>query len=238
MTVEQAIQKAYGRSRGKDSLGTPLTAGDAKYNQLLDIADDKQKEWQNTDGINWQSLWQLFRLAAAVTATDTFALNALMRVPSDRENDNVVVTATNGQKYYYDIITADQLRERQIACDPTVCAIQGSNLVFARAFKTTDPMYGGTIDVPGYGFVTDINLSTTTATQKVQVDDPMWLVYAMAAEFVRTDLVRQNQYPNLFNLQSDRMDAMISNNGAQMDDIPIDMDLSDLDPNLSSGAWV
>lgn len=238
MTIDSAIQKAYGRARGKDALGTPLLAGDTKYNQLLDIADDKQKEWQNTDGVFWQSLWQLFRLVPLVTATDTFALNPAMRQPSNRENDAVVVTATDGTKNYYDIVSADQLRENQVAQNGGVCAIQGTNIVFAVPFASTDRQIGGTIDVPGAGFVDDLDLTTNVTVATVAVDDPMWLVYAMAAEFVRTDLVRQNQYPNLFNIQSDRMDAMVSNNGGQIDEIPIDADMTDIDPNLSSGAWV
>lgn len=242
MSIDDAIQKAYSLARGKDTIGTPLAAGDSKYKQLLQIADVMQKTWMNTDGVEWQSLWKLFRLADVVAVnTDTYALPVTLRTISSREQDSVIITATDGVTFWeYDIISPNQLN--QFAMNPPQAAAQvGTNLQFAHfigkhAFMTSDPAIGGTIDVPGYQFVSDINANSNTSTQTVQVDDPMWLVYMMAGEFVRTDLVRQAQYPNLLNLAQDRMDAMLANNGGQLDEIPIDMDFSDIDPN-SSGAW-
>ena len=60
----------------------------------------------------------------------------------------------------------------------------GSNLQFSQAFTTSSPEYGGQLKVPSYGYVAEL----TTDTDPIQVDNPLWLCYMVAAEYCRTDL--------------------------------------------------
>lgn len=232
MTIDEAISKSYLLATGKT---TTLAQSDAKYLRLFNILDLKQKDWQNQPGVDWMSLWSLVTLNPTVTATDTFALPSTIRKISQRENDSVIITSADGKNtWYYDVITPDKLLEYK---DQPACAKVGSNLVFSKAFAATDPQIGGTIKVPSFGYVNDISNLATTGTQQVQVDDPNWLCYAAAAEFDRTDLVRQNQYPNLVALANDRLEVMMEHNEAQILEVDVDLDVSDYSPDNAIGAW-
>jgi len=64
----------------------------------------------------------------------------------------------------------------------------------------------------------------TSAGSTVPVDDPNWLVKITAAEWVRNDSVRQNQYPNLIAEANALMEKMKeANDGSQVSDVLIDM---------------
>ena len=54
---------------------------------------------------------------------------------------------------------------------------------------------------------------------KVEVDDPYWLIYMMAAEFVRNSRTKSNQYGNLVTLAQSSMAGMKSRNGYKFDEV-------------------
>ena len=54
---------------------------------------------------------------------------------------------------------------------------------------------------------------------KVEVDDPYWLIYMMAAEFVRNSRTKSNQYGNLVTLAQSSMAGMQSRNGYKFDEV-------------------
>lgn len=229
--VTDAIQRAYVIATGKT---TVLAQTDPKFLRLLAIADTKTKDWSGEQGTDWMSLYDIFDLGS-VTATDTFDSDDEIRKLSQREGDSAIVTATNGNFYKYDIVNPDKLQQYKYR---NACALIPYNgeIVFARAFGSTDPQIGGDLTVPGYHFVDDIDIDSINEDQTVQVDDPNWLIYMIAAEYVRNDKVRQNQYGNLIALANESMLSMKADNGDQRQEIPIDMDFSDIDPN-TSGAF-
>ena len=90
-----------------------------------------------------------------------------------------------------------------------VCARIGSTLRFARPFTADSPQLGGTLQLPVY--LKAIHL--VDATDEVPVDDPNWLVTRTAAEYVRNDVTRQQQFEalmseanNLLALMRDKLD--------------------------------
>lgn len=208
MTVDQAISRAFLHAQRKP---VAPASGTTKYNALLAIADSMQKMWATEPGIEWDSLYALVQLSVVVSATDTFALDGSINDLSQREGDYVLVT--NGTNtVQYTVVDPDQLYTYR---NSNVCARIGSNLKFSRAFTTTGGMIGYNIKVPAIGYVPDI----TTGSQTVSVDDPMWLVYMMAAEFCRNDTVKSGQYDNLLQMADQHMQKMKQANGGQYQEI-------------------
>lgn len=237
-TLGWAIQKAYQRAtRHVDT----LTASSANYQALLEMADDFQRDWQDEPGVDWRSLYQQVAIGTVQLSTPSYSLPNTIRHLSNREEDSVILQITSGansgETWFYDMINPDKLTEYRYK---QACSILQDQLYFANSpenpiFPANDARLGAQITVPAYMYVKDL----TSANQTIQVDDPMWLVYMMAAEFVRTDFVRQNQYPNLLAAAANKMEGMLQRNEDQRQEVPVDIDLFDIDPNtgLSSGAW-
>lgn len=213
MTTAQFIASSYLIATGKT---TALTSGSTKYNKLLALGNYFQKIWAGEPGTDWESLRTTFTLASTVSATDTYALPATVGKITSQEGDYVRIT-TATMEYVYDIVPSTRLYDSELKLnhfDNNRVAVVGTSLVFARTFKTTDPQYGGTITVPGYSIPADL-----VDPGNVHVDDPNWLVQMSAAEFVRTDITRRDQYPNLVAMANETMASMKDQNGAQIETV-------------------
>lgn len=187
-SVSWVIQKAFLHAQRKS---TPPAVGTSKYEALFDIADSMQQLWQDEDGVDWNSLYSLETIGT-VSATDTFDLpDEINYITKDEENPVIV---TNGSAIKtFKLVTAKQLYKYR---NSDVCAQIGRTLVFSRPFTSTSSELGYDIKVPAILYVEDI----TSATDEVQVDDPMWLAYMMAAEFNRADTTKSNTYDDLIAL--------------------------------------
>lgn len=203
MTRDQFIQQAYLMAVGK---ATPPASGTNKHSVLLQAGNIFIQQWQDEPNTDWKSLYQRTELADEVTATDTFALDAtVIRKLSVNKDDKVIVTSPDGIEAKYTIVTPNQLRSYDNAC-----ARIGNNLVFNKPFDNDSEFIGGTITVPNYGYASLL----VQANDLVPVDQPLWLVYMVAAEFVRNnDYIKQNQYSNLIALAAEVMKSMKKNNG-------------------------
>jgi hypothetical protein len=147
-----------------------------------------------------------------VSATDTFDLDDEIRKLSDARDDTVRIVHTDGTHYTdYEVVPANQLKTDYSS--GAYCAQIGATLKFNKAFVSTDRQFGGTIYVPKYGFAEHL----VNDSDDVPVDDPQWLVLMCAAEYVRNDIVKQNQYPNLVNEANALMQAMKDTNDAQVE---------------------
>lgn len=206
MTVDAAIQKAFLHAQRK---AVPPAAGTPKYLALLGIADSMQKLWASEPGITWGSLYSTVTLATLASAIDTFPLSATIDNLSTREGDTVRIVNGTVTKSF-PIIDGNQLYAYRYQ---DAVARQGANLKFTKALSTT--LTGGSILVPCTVFVADI----TDGSQTVAVDDPMYLVYMMAAEFVRNDAVRTGQYNNILALADQVMQKMKQANGGELEEV-------------------
>src|SRR3954451_18232878 len=166
MTIDEAIIKAMTKATRKKQTTDDLGP---KHDALLEAADTLQKTWETER--DWSSRRELVSLGT-VTATDTFELDDSIRDLSLQEGD--YVTITNGtQTYYYDMVPAERVRfynggmtvDDDRLAGPQVVSRIGRNIVFSRAFTTTDPQLGGTLKVPAFTYVDDI---TDDGSQDVQ----------------------------------------------------------------------
>lgn len=207
MTLAELVQKAYLLSTGKP---TAPAVGTRKYNQIVELSKIFTETWQNEPSTDWSSLFD-YRNSGTITATDTFELDDEIKKVSQQYGDYVRIVKDN-QTYEYEVVPADRLWEYRYG---DAVAVAGRNLMFSRAFTASDAQIGGTIVVPSYGYAE----VAENASDDIPVDDPMWLVFMCAAEFVRNDITRQNQYPNLIAMATEAMDKMKENSGRGVDSV-------------------
>jgi hypothetical protein len=208
-TVDWVITRAFLHAQRK---ATPPASGTTKYNALLAIVDSMQKLWADEPDIHWSSLYSWVQLPAVISATDTYALDTSIQYISKDFNDYIRVTnGTTTQKIK--LVKPNNLYSRYT--NTCYAAQIGRNLKFSKAFAATDSVIGYNIIVPSYTFPNDL----AAGSDVVQVNNPMWLVYMVAAEFIRNDPVRQNQYQNLINLAENVMQKMKQDEAGSIDEV-------------------
>ena len=208
MLRSEFIQLVHFKGTGKP---TAPTSGTKKYNQIVSAGEYYTQLWNREPNTNWASLYD-FRNSGTITATDTFALDSSIDRVSKQEGDFIRILHTDNNESEYELVAIDRLHENK---NNYVVAVNGTNLMFPKAFTSTDPQFGGTIIVPSYG---SISFPDTDAGE-ITVDDPYWLVAISAAEFVRNDITRKAEYPNLAGEASELMRKMKENNGMAVDEL-------------------
>ena len=154
-------------------------------------------------------------LTATVTATDTFSLAAateIYKISQDEENPIRIYYSIGSNYSDFTLVSPEKLK---LYGDRSgYCAKVGDTLVFSQPFTADSLEFGGTIKVPAYTIPADFD-SSNPDVDEVPTDDPEWLATRVAAEDIRTSLVRQNQYPNLIEVANELMKKMKQNNGSQ-----------------------
>lgn len=190
MIVSEAITKAFQHAQGKP---IPPVAGTPKYNQLIIIADSMQKLWAAETGVDWGSLSTYYTTSASNSNTIDLD-DSIDHVINDPQNPIIIGTDE------YRLVRFNQLRMYRTS---KVVAATGLTLQLP-----IDVTVSGSVTVPAILKVEDI----TTGSDEIQVDDPMWLVYAMAAEFDRNDIVKAQNYDDILQLAEAHMNKMKENN--------------------------
>lgn len=222
MDTQTFIDSVYLKATGKKKT---LTSADTPYAKILAIGNRLIRQWAQEPDVDWNSLYNpSLALTATVTATNTFPLAAAstIRKISDARGDFVRIHWTDGINFTdFQVVPADTLKRYSTSAN--VCAQVGSSLQFARTFVSTDSEYGGTIKVPVYLYPDTLVASDPGSGESttVPVDDPEWLVIMSAAEYVRNDITKQNQYPNLVAEGNQYMQRMIDDNNAQVNEVYI-----------------
>lgn len=216
MTVADAITQSYLLATGKP---TAPASGTNKYNRLLGLLNIFTRSWAGETGVDWQSLRITSNVTGTVTATNTFALPTTIAKVSKTLEDPIRILHADGQtESQYTIVPAQKLYKngtRVNGASGQTVAIIGDNLVFDTAFTATSPQFGGTIQVPGYKFPATLS----AAGDLIEVDDPDWLCFMTAAEYVRNDTTRVQQYGNLVALANNAMEGMKEANNAQFEQV-------------------
>lgn len=207
MNVTTAIQKAYSMAKGK---ATAPVVGSTKYNQLLSLADSLQKVWAAEPDVQWDSLYSVVNIGT-VTATNSFDLDDTINSVIKRETDPIYLLSGD-TRVNYALVRPNQL---YINRNYKAVAQAGRSLIFPESFETTSPEYGYTIYVPAILYPDEITLGT----DEIQVPEPMWLVYMMAAEFIATDVVRQNQRTKNLEFAVELMRKMKQDNQGQYEEV-------------------
>lgn len=205
MNTSQLVAAVILKATGKVSALTPV---DTKFIKAVAIANDLITQWENEKGVDWNSLYDPAFAIGTVSETDTFEFdNTEVRKISDASGDTLTIQHLDGSTTEYTFVRPEQLK----IVDGNVCAQIGASIRFKKPFKTEDAQFGGTILIPVYTFAEKLKTNT-----QVPVDIPRWLVVMSAAEWVRNDITKQNQYGNLVNEANELMQRMIDDNNAQL----------------------
>lgn len=205
LTLSELIAAAYLKATGEVST---LTSSDDDWEKLRQIANLYVNSWATEPGVDWQSLYSTVD-SGTVSATDTFDLDDTIRKISGQEGDYVRIVHTNGNYSDYQVVSPDKFKQYPTG---SICTQIGRQLVFNAPFTSSSPQFGGTIKVPSYILPDPLQ----NAADEVPVNNPNWLVYMCAAEYVRNDITRAQQYPNLIAEANDLMGSMKSENNAQL----------------------
>lgn len=180
--------------------------GDDKYERYLAIANRLIRMWAKDPVVKWSSLWTEIDLDTVITI-DVQAYDfetSVMRV-----SDNVYLTdGAGGAKV--DEYHVYKPQERDIH-GSKVCYVTGVaplRLNFNDDIDADFPHLGKTIQVAVYNTPDALE----DETDAIPVDNPDWLVYALAAELARNDPAKEDQFPNLIGLANEEYRRMVDGN--------------------------
>lgn len=198
MNVTTAMTQINYAFRGTDD--DPPTSG-ADFTYWLAVMNRKQSEWANDTKQNWSSLWSTDTVATVITSgQQTYNLGTTFLHPSDR-----VTVTDNGQTFYFTVCEPQEASQFTSAC-----YVSGSNpkkLTFIDTIDANTQYLGGTITVPAYHTLADL----TAGADTILVDDPYWLVYAVASELAFNELDYSDKAPDL-NAKANALYQQMANN--------------------------
>ena len=191
-----------------------FAAGDKKYEKIVAIANLKIDEWARE--ADWKNLYDPKYPIGTISTSDTYEIDDEVEKLTAAYGDYIIIQKDD-REYRYQTVAPENLKMYDHG---EYCAVVGRNLVFNRTFTSDDPVFGGTILAPVKLYPEKL----TSAGSTVPVTDPNWLVKITAAEWVRNDNVRQNQYPNLVAEANALMEKMKeANDESQVSEVTIAM---------------
>lgn len=216
MTVTEAVARTYLLATGKTSA---LAEGSTKYEKILSLFNLFTESWAGEAGVDWKSLRLTANVTGTVTATDTFAIPTTLAKVSQTRGDFVRIVHAGGTvESDYTVVPIERLYDdgsKLQGAGGFRVAVSGANLVFDTAFTATSPQFGGTIQVPGYKVPAELD----AGADELEVDDPNWLCFITAAEYVRNDITRVQQYGNLVAQANNAMEGMVQDNNSQTEQV-------------------
>lgn len=218
MTALELVQQVILRATGDLYTGS---FGDDDSNKVIALANPKIDAWAKE--ADWNSLYDPGVELGTITATDTFDLDDTIRAISDNPDDYVQIVKTDGNTVNYQTVPAQDLKRY---ANGNYCARIGTSLVFNKAFTADSPEFGGTLKVPAYLYPDHL----VNSTDEVPVDDPNWLVAAVAADWVQLDNTLAQNRPDFLAEANDLLTGMKKANGAQVQTVVMGPVL----PNLRS----
>jgi hypothetical protein len=150
--------------------------------------------------------------ASAKTFTHVTILQSGIRSYSLHRNllnpsDKAIVVTTNGD---YDFVIGKPADRHLYDNEVYIASRTPQKLIFPTGISSTvnTNVIGGTLKVPGYYIPNDMTL----ASDVVSVDDPYWLVYAVASELAFNDITYSDKSPDLNAKANNLYTQMISLN--------------------------
>lgn len=205
MTLQELINAVMLKATGKSTI---LAESNSKWGKIRGIANYYQNAWANEPSARpgWASLYEKDRVIGSVSNKRTYDLDDDILEISVANGDRPYIMTSDGKyKTYFNLISYDDLDNYE---GSNSIAKIGNTIVFSRDFKEGDKEYDGKIYLPVYTSFDDLE----DADDDIIVDDPYWLVTICAAEYIRNDIVKQNQYSNLIAEANNLMTNMLRRN--------------------------
>lgn len=199
MQIDKIIQKAYKMATGDDE---SISRSEPSYSKYVSILNDLQRDWYEESLVLPNERWaSLEREETIIISSDTqydldgeLALHPLSYSP-------LSITLPSGNMAMPKLVsTAEFIRsnDRNIF----TASSDGKIINFKKEFINS--AIGGRITYPYYVNLEEIS----NDDDNIIVDSPNWLVYMLAAEIARSDIVQAGQYGNLIALAQNSMTSM------------------------------
>lgn len=209
MTADEILQKAYKIASGDDE---PLSSGDPSYARALELMNMFYDDWVHEPlhimGVMWSSLEKSVALKLNTDGSLSLPRNVVaiashpLRIPVsglvrdfglDGEKRISDMQEVSGENFWTgssnDSFNVDWGVRRVYVLNATLKRLRAEpDLNFVLATYSRPPIF--------------------TAHSEVLIDNPNWLIYMLAAELARTDILQSGQYGNLVALAQNTMDAM------------------------------
>ena len=189
-----------------------FVSGSTKWLRIVAQGNFYLQQFARERGINWNRYYDPAKSFGTVTATATFAVPSTVRKISQEEGDVLKITHTDGVVSEYTFVPHDRLKQYPTG---NYVARIGSNIRFNAAFTSSSPQFGGTITVPVYEFPDEFSLDADV----LDIDDPNWLVYVVAADRVKNDVTRKDLRADLIAQANEAMSAMKDDNLSQLEEV-------------------
>lgn len=208
MTLQELINAVMLKATGKPTI---LPTTNTKWEKIRGIANYYQQAWAHEPGQHWRSLYIIDNIAT-ISHDSEYLIPGELDDISTALGDNIYVKTTDGKKIEFQLVDHNDFQNHPTGNYCTIVGHDEDNgryVLFNGGFMDDDPCYGGELYVPAYY---KIGPCLTDPDDVVVVDDPNWLVTMCAAEYIRNDIVKQNQYGNLIAEANNLMTSMIHRN--------------------------
>ena len=191
MNVNTFLQEVNDKLRGTDDDAPVIGTDEASY-WLRTMNRIRRKYYKTAAKNQLKSTYSVLELGTITAAAE----------PSFDLDDNFVSAASDpyvidaeGGLHPFDLI---QPQERDSSLQQVFIAGQDPQILyFSNEITDTETWIGGSLFLPAYSIPDDISTSSGTAT--VVIEDSDWLVVATAAELAGNDIVYEDRAENLNN---------------------------------------
>lgn len=210
MTADEVIQKAYKIALGDDE---NISQNDSSYGRYLEIADTLQRDWANEPltvaGERWVSLERESKLNAPdsgnAISLPKDAIGLAIRPLSGRSMMIVKIEDKNEEI----AIRLHGLNAENFAMRDKSQAVYFYDYANKRIILKSEIMKLLRSENHKLIFTYYKNTAKLSPSSVVEVDNPNWLIYMLAAEIARTDTIQSGQYGNLVAMAQNVMGGMI-----------------------------
>lgn len=136
-------------------------------------------------------------VAVIADVVQTYNLHRQFYQPSD----GAIASGTQDYEYSF----SDPQGRDRFVLNTYISGFNPKKITFTDTIESTDPIVGSDLIVPGYFLPEDL----TSNSDIVPVDDPYWLVYAVASELAFNDLTYADKYAEL-NTKANNLYSMMS----------------------------
>lgn len=199
MHLDKIIQKAYKMATGDDE---SISRSEPSYGKYVSILNDLQRDWYEESLILPNERWaSLEREETIVISSDTqYDLDGELVLHPLNYSPLSITLPSGGIIIPKLVSTTEFIRSN----DKNVYTASSFGKTINLKKEFIDSAIGGRITYPYYVNLEEIS----NDDDNIIVDNPNWLIYMLAAEIARSDIVQAGQYGNLVALAQNVMTSM------------------------------
>ena len=197
MQIDKIIQKAYKMATGDDE---SIAQSEPAYSKYVSILNDLQRDWYNESIILPNERWASLEREKVISLTNdtTYELDGeLVRSPLNylplriKTADNRIIAPK--------LVPMQEFGTNKK--DIYSASADGKKISFSTDY--IKDFIGSELIYPYYESLRELTIDSMAI-----VDDVNWLIYMLAAEIARSDIVQAGQYGNLVALAQNSMTSM------------------------------